>query len=922
MRHARPRRRSKLWPLLHGGAAVLAYGAFLPSSALAQTAPAAAPAGQDDATRPEIIVTATRLARADVPTPMLTIDSKQLSEASRPNFVAALNDLPQFKAGWSPQITGGSFAGGSYSIDLRGLGSARSLVLLDGRRLVSNYTNGLAGPDLAVIPAILVDRVDVVTGSASATWGSNAVAGVVNVIINDRLEGFRVGGRAGISDRGDVGERQLEAAAGLSFAGGKGHFLIGGEYVDNDGGKPKTSRPNVGRWAVLPNPAYTATNGQQPYIFASNVGWANASPGGLILTGVNANRAFNPDGTLRAFNLGTVLGTTSIGGEGPSFDDYTYFSAPSTRYSAMARVSYEFSDALKWSADVLFSRTFANSSFLPDATRGSITIQSDNAFLSPAIRNQMLAAGQTSFVMGRVNADFALLENDYRRRSIQATTSLEGKFGGSWQWNAYYSHAQYNEDNDLKNQRLTANFALAVDAVADPVTGAPICRIKLTTPSTNCVPINLFGEGNTSQAARNYVLGTGIYRLRATLDNGGVTLRGEPFSTWAGPVSIAVGGEARHEAVRQDAGALDLAKAFTFNNFTALSGSNTTEEAFGEVLIPLLNDVPGFRSLKFNGATRITNDRTGSIWSWKLGLIDQVAPGLELRGTYSRDIRSPNLLELFSGQVLTIANIIQQDPNNHNMAIARQINTFAGGNPNLRPETSKTTTAGLTLSPQFIPNLTISVDYFDIAIANAIGTISPQQIVTLCEQGNQSLCGSIIRDAGGLITQISASQLNFTKLSTRGLDVSASYRIPISGTARIALRTNLTSTWKYRTDNGLSVANYLGSQGTIGSQGVPKLVVNSAISYEDDTAQFTLRNRFLSAGVNNGTLGIQNNRIPAYAYFDLAARVTVRAAGSTQFQLFANVNNLFDKAPPISSAFSPYYDIIVRYFVVGASVRF
>jgi outer membrane receptor protein involved in Fe transport len=848
---------------------------------------------------------------------MLAIDSKQLGEASRPNFVAALNDLPQFKAGWSPQVTGGSFSSGSYSIDLRGLGSARSLILLDGRRLVSSYTNGLAGPDLAVIPAILVDRVDVVTGSASATWGSNAVAGVVNVLINDKLEGFRVGGRSGISDRGDVGERQVEAAAGWSFAGGKGHFLVGGEYVDNDGGKPKTSRRNVGRWGAVANPAFTATNGQQPLIFVPNFGWANASPGGLILTGVNANRAFNPDGTLRAFNRGLVSGPNSIGGESPSGDDYTYFSAPSTRYSAMARVSYEFSDALKWSADVLFSRTFNNASFLPDATRGNITIQRDNVFLSPTIRNQMLTAGENSFVMGRVNADFALLENDYRRRTIQARTSLEGSLGGGWHWNAYYTHGQFNEANDLKNERLTANFARAVDAVADPVTGAPICRISLTTPGTGCVPINLFGEGAPSQAARNYVLGTGIYRLRATLDNGGVTLRGEPFSTWAGAVSVAVGGEVRREAVRQNAGALDLAKAFTFNNFTSLRGSNTTKEAFGEVLIPLLNDVPGFQSLKFNGAARITDDRIGSIWSWKLGLIDEVVKGFELRGTYSRDIRSPNLLELYSGQVLSIVPIVDpQKTSTYN------VSTFAGGNPALQPETSKTKTAGFTLSPQLIRNLTVSADYFDIAVANAIGTISPQQIVTLCQQGNQSLCGSIVRDAAGLITQISASQLNFTKLSTRGLDVSASYRIPISGSAQIVLRTNLTSTWKYKTDNGLSVIDYLGSQGTIGSLGVPKLVVNSAISYEDETAQFTLRNRFLSAGVNNATLAIQNNRIPAYAYFDLAARVTIPAAGSTQFQLYANVNNVLDKAPPISSAFSPYYDIIGRYFVVGASVRF
>src|SRR3546814_801286 len=200
------------------------------------------------------------------------------------------------------------------------------------------------------------------------------------------------------------------------------------------------------------------------------------------------------------------------------------------------------------------------------------------------------------------------------------------------------------------------------------------------------------------------------------------------------------------------------------------------------------------------------------------------------------------------------------------------------------------------LSPRFIPNLTISVDYFNINIANSIGTISQQQIINLCQQGNQSLCGSIVRDSTtGLITQISASQLNFTRLSTRGLDVALSYRVPLGGTSSLALRSNLTSTWKYETDNGLAVVDYLGSQGSIGALGVPKLVANTALSYEDDTAQFTIRNRFLSAGVNLATVPIENNRIPAYAYFDLGARVTVHAGDRSQFQLFANVNNLLDK---------------------------
>ncbi|MDZ4373961.1 MAG: TonB-dependent receptor [Phenylobacterium sp.] len=865
----------------------------------------------------ELVVTASRLNRADVPTPLTVLSGEMLREGARANFIASLSDMPQFKASWSPQVTGGSFAAASFSVDLRGLGSARSLVLVDGRRLAGGYSNGAAGIDLSVIPGVMVDRVDVVTGSASAAWGSNAVAGVVNVIIDDSLEGIRVGGRYGISSRDDVEERQVEAVGGWRFADDRGHVIIGGEYVDNEGGRPKASRENVGRWATVPNPAFTPTNGQQPLIFAPDVGFANASLGGLILSGVNAGRTFNPDGTLRAFDFGRVSGTSSIGGEGPSNDDYNYFSAPYTRYSVMGRVTYDVSDNLKLTADVLHSRVHNTFEWLPDPNRGDIRISVDNAFLPAAIRSQMIAAGETAFTMGRFNRDYAFIENDYSRETTQATLALDGKFGETWRWNAYYSHGQFNESNDLNGLRIRANFTNAADSILSPTTGQPICRIALTNPGSGCVPINLFGEGAPSDAARGYVLGTGQLRLKAKLDTGGFSVRGEPFETWAGPVSVALGAEARREELRQRVGALDAVNAFAFSNFAPITGDNTTKEAFGEILVPLVRDAPGFELLQFNGAARITDDRLGSIWSWKLGLVNKVTDGVQVRFTHSRDIRSPNLVELFSGQVLNLSNI--SDPQT---GTAYQIRAMTGGNPNLRPETSKTTTAGITFSPSQVPRLTIAADYFDIDIDNAISTIAAQTLITLCSQGVQSLCSQIVRGPDGLITTTSATLLNFTKLSTSGVDLSVSYSIPLSNGGRLALRS--TGTWarKYKSNNGVTTIDYLGSQGTIGSIGVPKLGVNSTVSYEDERLQLTLRSRFISAGKSNATLAIQNNRIPSFTYFDLGAAYKFDVLDDREVEIFANINNVFDKDPPIASGFSPYYDVVGRYMVVGARARF
>lgn len=863
----------------------------------------------------EIIVTAsTRLDRSDVPTPTTIVSAEMLQEGARPNYVAVLNDLPQFRASWSPQITGGSFTAGSYTVDLRGLGSSRTLVLLDGRRFVSGYSTGLVGPDLAVIPSVLVDHIDVVTGSASAAWGSSAVAGVVNVAIDEKLQGFRLGVRGGTSSRDDTEEKQIEFAAGSAFAGGRGRAIFGVEFVDNEGARPKTARHNVGRWAAVTNP--NAANGQAALTFAPDVGVATASLGGLILTGVNRNMAFEPNGTLRPFDLGRVTGTTSIGGEAPSVDDFSYLSAPSTRYSAIGRVAYDFTEQLTATIELLHSHVYNEYPLRPDPSPGNITIQIENAFLPAAVRDQMTTAGETSFTMGRYNADFALMHNDYSRETSQATIGLSGRLFDRWRWNAYYSHGLFEEDVDLSHQRITANFANAVDAVVSPVTGQPVCRVSLSNPSSTCVPINLFGEGNPSVAAQSYVLGTAMERLHQTLDAGGLTLRGEPLELSAGPVSLAFGIEGRREEIDQKRGPLDQTGALAFFNFQPIQGDSSTKEAFVETLVPVVSERPMLQRLQFNGAARITDDPTGSIWSWKLGLINDVTDSFRVRFTRSRDIRAPNLIEFYSPQIFSNTNI--SDPRTGSTYLIR---AFSGGNPLLKPEASDTTTFGFTFNPERLRGFTISADYFDIDIENAIATINAQTIINLCEQGNGTACGAITRGQDGLIVSTAANQLNFTKLTTSGVDATASYAMSLKNGAHINLRSSLTWVTDYRTDNGLIVQDLLGSQGTI-AQGVPKVSANTAVSYEQGALQLTVRNRFLSAGKNIKLLSIQNNDIPEYLYWDVGANWKLRVGSDNAVEIFANANNLFDKEPPVASQFSPYYDVIGRYFSLGARARF
>ncbi|HSX55597.1 MAG TPA: TonB-dependent receptor, partial [Sphingomonas sp.] len=656
-----------------------------PALARSQEA-AAAPQEQAEAEarEPEIVISGSRIDRPgfESPTPLTRVSAEELSVGSRANVGAALADLPQFKAGQSPQTSGTNAQAGRMPVDLRGLGATRTLVLLDGRRFASDN-------DLSTIPSVLVKNVDIVTGGASAAWGSGAVAGVVNILLDHELNGFRLGVEAGVStEYGDAGQRRLEAAFGTDFAGGRGHFMIGGEYLENDGLMTKTARPNTGRWVLL------TQNGVST--LTPNVGYANAFIGGIIMSGVNAGKGFNPDGTLRTPSLGTAIGANMIGGESPSDDDYSPLATPQKRVAGLVNVSYDIFDNAKLTIEGRYSRYWGNYTWFGDHNRGNITIQRDNAFLNPAIRAQMLAANQTSFTMGRFNSDLSYTSIDLEREAYQGTIALDGSFGGGrWRYGLYYSHGEYQNNIDTPGFRLTAEFANAVDSVIGPG-GTPICRIALSNPSTSCVPLNLFGYGAPSAAAIDYVTGTPSSRSTTKLDTFGVSLRGEPFDLWAGPVSIAVGVEGRWESVSTVSGDLDRARAFTTFQFGELAGKDSVKEAFGEVVVPLLKDVPFFHKLEFNGAVRYSDYRnSGGIWSWKLGATNEFLPGVIGRVTRSRDIRAPSLSDLYTTRTQSYVGVVDVNPvTNVSQSVTAQV--IGGGNANLLPEAADTWTAGIT----------------------------------------------------------------------------------------------------------------------------------------------------------------------------------------------------------------------------------
>lgn len=874
-------------------APALAQSAAQPEQTNAET-------GSNASAQGEIVVTGSRIDRPgyESPTPLLHMTQADLDVVSRTNIGAALADLPQFKASQSPQTSGTNAQAGRFPINIRGLGETRSLVLVDGRRLVSDN-------DLNTVPSIMIKSVDIVTGGASAAWGSDAVAGVVNMLIDSDYDGVRLGAEGGISSRGDAGQVKFEGKYGTAFADGRGHFVIGGEYVNNDGILKKTDRKNTGRFATVNN------------TLTPDVGLATRLIGGYITSGALRGYGFNPDGTLRVPDIGTVVGTNMIGGEGPSDDERSPLITPQKRYTVMAKASYELTDTLKLSADLRYSRYYNSYTWFGDNT-GSVTIRSDNAFLNDNIKQALAAARQTSFTMARYNADLSYSTINLDRRSIQGTIALDGSFDdGRWRYGAYYSHGQYRNKINTPGFLIAQNFANAVDAVISPTTGQAVCR----SGAAGCVPLNLFGEGAPSQAAIDYVTGTPRLNGLNKIDTYGVSLRGEPIDLPAGPVSIAIGAEGRNLSTANTVGALDAAKAFSTFYFSSLRGKYDVKEAFAEIVVPVVRDVPMLRKLELNGAARASDYSTsGTSWSWKLGATNEFLPGVIGRVARSRDIRAPNVSELYSNQTVSYVGVV--DPL-YSSEGSRSVLVYGGGNASLRPEKADTWTVGITTAP--MRGLTASIDYFNISIKDVITSISAQVLVDRCNTGNASLCNYITRGTDGRIASVASSSVNLSEFKTDGIDAELAYTMPVNNNANGKLTFRLLGTWvnHFTTDDGISKVEYVKSQGYAFVNGVPRIRANASVGYASDGFSGLVRARYLSSGYWNRTSkALTNNHIPAYTYVDLQLSQKIPFGEGKHFELYGNVSNLFDKEPPLYSTFSPYYDVIGRYMTVGARLEF
>jgi iron complex outermembrane receptor protein len=886
-----------------------------------------APADDESAA---IVVTGSRIERAgfNQPTPTTVIGAAELRQGARQNLAAVLNDSPQFRPSTSSQTTPGQTTSGTAPVDLRGLGAPRTLTLLNGRRFVGQN-------NLNYVPINLVERVEVVTGGASAAYGSDAVAGVVNIVLKEKLDGLSIGGQTGISSRGDGMRYGADATFGTSFADGRGHVLLGAEYVNEKGIPDRNSRRNLGSAGIVP---VDPSNPGAGVILVRDVNDSNRSSAGLITSGILAGQTFNDDGTLRPFRGGTFASSTPaqmVGGEdGVALTDRLAATTPLNRINTFGRVSYDLGGATAW-AEASYGRSESDYAFLPDiGVSPALTISASNPFLSTSVRNQLTAAGQTSFTFGKLFDGPFQLRYAPVREQYEGAVGIEGEIAKGWKFNAHYSHGEIHSRLRLGNARVVSRFNNAINAVSS--NGQIVCAINADASTANddaaCRPLNPFGQNNASPEALDYITDTQRSDLTTKLDSVAGQIQGDLFSLWAGPITVAFGAEARWEEQRQRSGALDMAGAFGPLNLygSPVQGGFNVKEGFAEVVLPVF-DADSVAKLDLNGAARYSDySLSGGIWSWKVGGTARLFDSLLFRATQSRDIRAPRIDDLFSARGLSLQTVNDQDTAGRigipgYNPLQPLVRITVGGNPDLQPEVSKTTTFGVTFSPSFLRGLNLSVDYYDIKIKGAIATLSGTNLTLACRNGSAAACARITRDPTTQnVVAIEANAQNIASFQTRGLDFEASYAFQLStlsdrvpGSLRI--RALATYVKNFIFDTGVSRVDSAGDVGETGLNALPKWRGLLSLAYQGDRFGADARVRYVGGGLYDQQVPLLvNNKINSRTYVDIGARFKIM----DQFEIFGNVNNVFDRKPPLSVFQNVFYDVIGTYFTAGARVNF
>ena len=985
---ARPSVRRMLAATVSGAAMILAASA---AAAAAQTAETTA----DAAGVEEVVVSASRITAAgfDAPTPTTVLGAEMIEQQAQPNLFNAIAQLPSLQGSTGTTVANGNTSTGMTGLsglNLRGLGTFRTLTLLDGQRVVPSNVNNIV--DVSQFPQLLVERVEVVTGGASASYGSDAVAGVVNFITNKRFTGFKANIQGGVSTYGDAQRANIQGAYGRSFLNDRLHLTVSGEYLHNGGapgeligGIPVNGRKPLPRTGSISTSIANTPAGGAPQntYFLDGFQDITRLRNGLITAGPLQGIAFGNGGVPYQFQYGGsgIPRRTAAGGvigcgtacQGGDFRGLTSsanggsdIDALLNRGVAYGRLSYEVSDNLEIYATYNYADVFTITTPTRKAQKPGLTAQCDNAFLHPSISQLCAQNGITSFTWGTIseNLPHDLRVNNERkqRRYVIGADGSFNVFGKEWTFASYFQHGESIARINVQNNVLTPHYNAAVDAIRLP-TGEIVCR-NTVARAAGCVPFNAFGNVPNSESAYRWFAPYSGSRQQTfqRQDAASIAINGVPFRNWAGDVSVAFGVDWREEFYKTagdpyGAGLANSPTSELYPNRALISASGDNwyagnfkngrgrfdvKEGFVEVGVPIW-DTASLGNFSLNAAARLTDYSTsGRVTTWKLGGVwDTPIDGVRLRAVRSRDIRAPNLSDLFAAPLQVNSFFI--DRFNGDRTVQAQNSTV--GNPLLTPEISANLEAGVVFQPSWLPGFRASFDYFDINMKDAVQVLGGQQIIDLCFNGVTQLCPNVFLN-GQLGTNnpsfVRVAPFNLASLKTNGFDIEASYRFNLRSMGvpgGFTFRGLATHTLDFTTDPGVPgqpilqlAGNNVANNPAPGTTGVAKWKAFLMQTWEVGPVQFTLTERVISKGninpnfivcqTNCPQTTVQNptsnfNTVPGEVYVDFGVNYQLRDA----IEVYARVDNVFnDLAPPFGS--NSLYDTIGRRYSAGIRLNY
>ncbi|MBB1270733.1 TonB-dependent receptor domain-containing protein [Shewanella sp. SR44-3] len=920
-----------------------------------------------------IAVTGSRIIRegAVAPTPVTVITGDELLSTGVTNIGEALNQLPALGSTYS-LANSGRFIGtsGLNLLDLRSMGTARTLVLVNGKRHVSSSA-GTSSVDVNTIPSVWIDKVEVITGGASAIYGADAVTGVVNFILKKDINGFDVSATKGWADDSGHNKDRLSLSYGTDYAEGKGNVAFAVEYSAQEQLRafdreqtsvPFSSLKNTTRPLDANGKPIDSNNPSDPdKFFTPNAGHYSISNAGTFNLG--GWKTFNPDGSIKNVYLGQNVDSIYCSDcDVTNLNQFTELQPEFERYNINFKTNYQLND----DNNAYFEAKYVNSQSTDEGQPAFFfgnklnDVKIDNAFINPELVALMQAnkdkdgkaAPLSSINIRRFMTDLGARIEDDTRETQRYVMGLEGLAFEDWDYDVYAVYGQTDLKRVNKNNLIKANYANALDSVL--LNGEAVCRDEAAR-AAGCVPVNIFGFGAPSQSAANYIntVSTGTSVIKQTVLGGTLTNSGL-FELPAGYVGFSTGVEYRKE--QSEVFEPSNAAGTFFNALGEDKGEFDVNEVFAETSIPLLADLPMIRQLDLELAIRFADYSTiGNATTWKTGLSWEVDEEIRVRTTYAEAMRAPNISELYGAPSQTFFDIkdscrvkhldvlddsAQRQTNCAALGVpagfdpdydSKRIEGLSGGNQELKAEESTSYTLGIVYQPDFIEGLSITTDYWNIAIDNAISSVSAQDIIDRCVDSktgvNNEYCNLITRDSSSSeITQIRQSSLNIASLEAAGIDFDIGYNFEVFDGD---VRTNLIATRLLKRKDFSFQDEPNTFEELSGTAGYAKWQANWSTGYSVDSWDVNWRTRYVEA-VNlytSKSLALNanpNSRMEYGSYFisDIAVAYNFDSGVILKF----GIDNVFNRDLPYGSTGTDSdtgaYDNVGRFFHTTASYKF